>query len=627
MIKVIAPGSYSWSEPAAQLVKTSDRGLRGNDLDEFIKRAGHTFAEQVKRADFHKGEVPIHTIVVGTTERYSSNRNGDGFKEAACRKYHDTFVKHARWYRNHQNKRPEQSYGIIKLSTFNDEMKRIELIIALNGTKEAADRNKGLVADKELEKLAKGEDLPVSMSCFPAGTLVTTTGDDVFIENLKPGQLVLTHTGKYEAIEQAYSVEYDGPMVGLRISGLEGELVLTAEHRIRTWDGAAESWTKAQGIDLDSLIKIRTGGGFEYRKPVSGRFFHFKGLVYNLAVRNDESYVAEDVVVSNCRVPWDQCSGCGNKAHNRDQYCTSEEAGGHCKYGGLKKNITKVAEDGHVLHADNPDPTFFDCSLVHKPADRIAYVLGQIKSADNSVISGAELAETLGITAPPEVEFQGNSAKTISRLLVLQKLAEAETKLMQNSRSTDNVNRAFDGRLQPVIPGLDLIRAAPHGMPQAWNALAMHKIALPLRDFLVLISGKLTVEKAASVADRVARRLPGIYSRLIADELTPGLVQDNPYDAAREISPVAAREWAAKIASTHSLERRHVEKRLVRSALNQFDLPALLDKEASAGAPDDESLARQYALYKLAVADYLHLEADSEWCFDLIVRQNFVQPS
>jgi hypothetical protein len=39
------------------------------------------------------------------------------------------------------------------------------LLLALNGTEEAARRNNGLVADKELEKLASGSDLAGSMSC------------------------------------------------------------------------------------------------------------------------------------------------------------------------------------------------------------------------------------------------------------------------------------------------------------------------------------------------------------------------------------------------------------------------------------------------------------------------------
>jgi len=240
MIKITSPDSQDFGVPAVEMVKQSSRGLRGDDLKSFIKRAGHEFADKLRDVNVAPGEQLVHLIAIGATESYGPNRNGDGFKSATCRKYHPTFVKHARWYRNHQNKDEAKSYGIIKMSAFNEAMKRIELLVALNGTKEAADRNKGLVADKEMQKIASGSnDWGVSMAC---------------------------------------------------------------------------------------------------------------------------------------RVPFDVCSGCGNKAANRSTYCTER----NCKYGGCYNNLTKVAADGHVLHLDNPDPTWVDISDVYRPADRIAHAFGHI---------------------------------------------------------------------------------------------------------------------------------------------------------------------------------------------------------------------------------------------------------
>ncbi len=165
-VKVISPTGYDYGdEPIVQQIKISSDGLRGNDLRSFVKRAGHQFADAVKKLDLKPGDVPIHLLAMGATEFYGPNRNGDGFKCAACRKYHDTFRKHARWYRNHANKDPNKSYGIVKLSAYNERMHRIELVPVLNGTQAAADRNGGLIADLELEKLASGLDIPVSMAC------------------------------------------------------------------------------------------------------------------------------------------------------------------------------------------------------------------------------------------------------------------------------------------------------------------------------------------------------------------------------------------------------------------------------------------------------------------------------
>src|SRR6266700_2090328 len=134
MVKIISPDSYNFEQEQVQLIKVSSYGLRGSDLGEFIKRANHEMANVFKKLAFEKDEIPIHLIALGSTEKYGNNRNGDGFSENACRKYHNTFVKNARFFRDHKNKDKAKSYGIIKHSMYNEDMGRIELIIALNGT-------------------------------------------------------------------------------------------------------------------------------------------------------------------------------------------------------------------------------------------------------------------------------------------------------------------------------------------------------------------------------------------------------------------------------------------------------------------------------------------------------------
>ena len=176
-VKLITPGSYNFHEPVAQQVKVSRQGLRGADLDAFVKRASVQFIDKLASIKFQPGEVPIHLLAVGAQEYYGANRNGDAFSEAVCRECHPTFQKYARWYRDHQNKDPKKGRGIIKASAYNGDMKRIELLVALNATKEAADRNGGLVADEEMEKLARGEDIPVSMACRVSHDVCSSCGN------------------------------------------------------------------------------------------------------------------------------------------------------------------------------------------------------------------------------------------------------------------------------------------------------------------------------------------------------------------------------------------------------------------------------------------------------------------
>ena len=179
MIKIINPGSQDFDEPVMQMVKISSRGLLGSDRTAFIKRAGAKLAHDLDKiaATLRPDEPLIHMLAVGATEDYGANRNGDGFKRAACRAHHDSFVKYAHWYRNHKNKDPKKSYGRVKASEFYDPMKRIELLVALNGSPEAALRNGGLFADKEMEKLAAGKEIPVSMACKVAFDVCSYCGN------------------------------------------------------------------------------------------------------------------------------------------------------------------------------------------------------------------------------------------------------------------------------------------------------------------------------------------------------------------------------------------------------------------------------------------------------------------
>lgn len=152
-----------FGEPYLQLIKWSSEGLRGNDFKEFVKRAGK-LASIVQKLHVYPGEELVHDIALGAGEYYGANRNGDFWGEDDLRRCHGTFVKHARAYRFHCNKDTEKSYGIVKASHYNEDAHRVDLILALNGSKEAALRNGGLTADEELELLHSGKMYSTSMA-------------------------------------------------------------------------------------------------------------------------------------------------------------------------------------------------------------------------------------------------------------------------------------------------------------------------------------------------------------------------------------------------------------------------------------------------------------------------------
>jgi hypothetical protein len=97
----------------------------------------------------------IHFVAMGAHERYAFNKNGDSFTREELKRCHPTFVKHAYLFREHRNTDPKLAIGIIKASSYNDPMDRVELIVWLDRTK----------AEKEFEKAAAGKELSGSMAC------------------------------------------------------------------------------------------------------------------------------------------------------------------------------------------------------------------------------------------------------------------------------------------------------------------------------------------------------------------------------------------------------------------------------------------------------------------------------
>lgn len=82
-------------------------------------------------------------------------------------------------------------------------------------------------------------------------------------------------------------------------------------------------------------------------------------------------------VSMGCKVPYDVCSICGNKASTRADYCEH-----------LKTQMNKLLPDGRQVYAINEHPRFFDASFVHIEADPSSGVL--LKVAKEKVLEAIE---------------------------------------------------------------------------------------------------------------------------------------------------------------------------------------------------------------------------------------------
>ena len=186
MIKLIHSGSYDFDMPSARLIDVCSRGI---DRDWMTKRAA-VMTREIAELRPESGSSLIHLISMGAQEFWGCNRNADGFNEKTAMfelaepkpgvaklvklagglmQYHPTFTKYGHVFKHHKNNDTKYSIGEIKLAAYNPEMHRGELIIKV--------ANNHPDWQDELERLARGKDIPFSMACKVANDMCSYCGN------------------------------------------------------------------------------------------------------------------------------------------------------------------------------------------------------------------------------------------------------------------------------------------------------------------------------------------------------------------------------------------------------------------------------------------------------------------
>ncbi len=335
----------------------------------------------------------------------------------------------------------------------------------------------------------------------------------------------------------------------------------------------------------------------------------------------------KDVTVSMaCKVAYDVCEICGNKAPNRSKYC-----------GGMRKFAGQILDDGRKVYVDNPNPLFFDLSKVFRPADPTAYTLRKVASASQAVVTGALLAEEAGL-----VDLSGSrlvkSANATRKLRLLHKLASLEKEIEGCiSAPTNTVLELSKSFTRPVYGADDAmvseLQAAAGG--DRFNALLRSlsdmRVSLPLRTLLDIVAGK-SVGHESRVAEPF---LPGLFSHML--ETGPEEdVNDTVYDPAPvcvggdAFGPGRGLGMARGLMERLSLDETPVKRRMLivvsggNSSEPELQLPSQIHT-IKASAASARELAREYGRYKLAFLAAATEEDDDELLLRLTVLQNYIR--
>jgi hypothetical protein len=295
--------------------------------------------------------------------------------------------------------------------------------------------------------------------------------------------------------------------------------------------------------------------------------------VFNFSVEEDESYVAELMVVHNCSI-------CSHKAPTRKDYCEHVKKGAKAPYG-----MGRILPDGRKCCVDNPSGVFNDISKVPVGADMIAQSLRKVAGVDEEIIGGAELAEEMC----PEVSRE----KFASKIALAEKLSRMEKLVPMTAAKLEINDEKIDEKTAAVLRDMPVRKM--------FGELAKLGCVLPFNSFFSLMMGDRIddlqphlgdAEKAAHLA----------FSHLMAhDELLDKVCAIGSYECDKVVFSKLGTLQADVLQTSHGLHEDLIDRRMVKVAMTGTRRIERVAPESI--SPAAMELLCEYASYKIAALE------------------------
>lgn len=375
--------------------------------------------------------------------------------------------------------------------------------------------------------------------------------------------------------------------------------------------------------------------------------------VYNLNVAGEHTYIANNILVHNCSVPYDVDSITGKHAKNPSEY---EEH--------MKKHAGQfIPEFNKYAFVYNTEPKFFDLSIVARPAERIAHYLEYqfpeldkqafVKAASeyNACIPSAILAEIEGLHYHLDSGFSDpDKAKLLNKLAsyekefkdaLVSKSEDLKTKYIKyaaiNSFS-EEASELNDAELNDLVN----LNVRPESI---FREFAKRAAVMPFKTFCKYIYGDKLNEEAVKYAS--IHILPNVFEDLTKTDLdiselenlfNMGSVFDCACDNA-DSDPV--QKLMDKAEEKFSVDDENLGKRIINITIIGSPseetlaniIPNILSKQAGEVSDKLKQKAKEYAsiygVYKVAaINDILELNkskiANEEQMLLSLIGQNYI---
>jgi len=226
--------------------------------------------------------------------------------------------------------------------------------------------------DDLIRQIQDGELSTLSMGCFLPGTQITMAdGTRLPIEEVQPGDMVLTHKGRLREVENIQLRRGTWDLCQIYVEGISEGISATDNHPFFVRHSETEIVeVPAEELRMGNTLYLPGPSGIVQIYPV--RFVErgkHEGWVHNFEVEEDHSYIAGGVAVHNCSVDETQCTKCGHVAADETQMCAhvKYEKGNHFyDPSGIRRKVAELC--GNEVLEPTAGVHFIDASWVRVPA-------------------------------------------------------------------------------------------------------------------------------------------------------------------------------------------------------------------------------------------------------------------
>jgi hypothetical protein len=262
---------------------------------------------------------------------------------------------------------------------------------------------------------------------------------------------------------------------------------------------------------------------------------------------NDGDFPA---VSMGCRIKYDVCAKCGNRAPTRAQYCD------HVKFA-----MNQINPDGTKNYVHNPDPSFFDISRVLRPADRNGYTLKKVADADiYEIRTSAELGDIVA-----SLDDKSAAIRKISDIdkVIRGEAIASSSNLSPKEKLLIKNFRDYAGDKLSNAPTLPMDVLLKHSAAEVFSTTTTLGIALKDAEFIEYMVSKLAGRPVilGDIIEKTAALLPAVYDLF---EASPSLCERVLEMGVLDVSSEKISADLEKVLTPYVVKRAYVGEMLYR---------------------------------------------------------------